>query len=147
MADQLEPGDELLWRQYNAYVGLFKFFISSSIKLNTFYYAITGAIVSFYLTNTQARPLRFALVLPLVFSVALCVVFFWGIMRARDLTEAIGALNDKLAKRSTIAGFRPATETLRGLLVVFFLLQVVNALGLLLLICDLAPIAGTSKGP
>jgi hypothetical protein len=146
MPDHFQPTEELLWRQYNAFIGLFKFYISSLIKLNTFYYAITGAILSFYLTHTEARPLRLALLLPCVLSIALAVIFAWGGLRAKDLTQAMADLNQKLSAVSASASYRPASESLTGLLIIFVILHVLTVLGLIALLLDMVPLSSTIVG-
>jgi len=45
-------------------------------KFNIAFYAITGAIQSYYLTHTEARVLRFALLLPVAFAF-LFGLLFW----------------------------------------------------------------------
>ncbi len=45
-------------------------------KFNIAFYAITGAILSYYLTHTEARVLRFALLLPVAFAF-LFGLLFW----------------------------------------------------------------------
>ena len=44
---------ELLWRQYQLHVDLYKHYLDMTLKFNTFYYAITGGIVSFYFSRAD----------------------------------------------------------------------------------------------
>ena len=39
---------EMLWRQYSLHVDLYKFYLDLAIKINVFYYAVTGAILAYY---------------------------------------------------------------------------------------------------
>ena len=51
-----------LWKQYQLHVDLYKHYLELSLKLNAFSYAVTGAILSFYLSRQQpvGGALRFA---------------------------------------------------------------------------------------
>jgi hypothetical protein len=52
---------ELLWRQYALSVDLYKFYMDLVVKFNVFYYAVTGAILSFFLLTLifKMRSMRF----------------------------------------------------------------------------------------
>jgi hypothetical protein len=139
VSNSLQPSEEVLWRQYNSYLGLYRFYVSSVIKLNVFHFAITGAVLSFYLAHTSDKSLRLALILPFFLSISLVAIFGWGCLRANDLTIAITELNARLATISTVEGFRPATEALWGLLLIFALQNVFTAIGLAALIGDMVP--------
>jgi hypothetical protein len=145
MSSSLQAAEELLWRQYNSYLGLYKFYSSSAIKLNTFHFAITGAVLSFYLAHTSDKALRLALVLPLVFSISLVAIFGWGSLRANDLTSIIAKLSEELSRITNpqvanANGFRPATEALWGLLLIFMVLNLLTALALAALILEIVPL-------
>ena len=43
-----QPSRDVLWKQYELHVTLYKSHMELVVKLMTFYYAVTGAIVSFY---------------------------------------------------------------------------------------------------
>jgi hypothetical protein len=131
---------ESLWRQYNSFLSLYRFYISSLIKLNTLHYAVAGAILSFYLLHSNTPALRLALALPLVFSITLVILFGWGTARAKDMTQAFHQLTDKLSAIQAATPFRPATETLYGLLWVFLVLQTLTAAGLAALLFNLVPL-------
>jgi len=50
-----------LWKQYEISVDLYKHYLKLAIEINVFYYAITGAIVSYYFAHwslKSALPLR-----------------------------------------------------------------------------------------
>jgi hypothetical protein len=61
---------ELLWRQYQLNIDLYKGYLELIVKINVFYYAITGAILSFFFSN-QNHLTKFSLLLPLFMSIAL----------------------------------------------------------------------------
>jgi len=70
------PKREDLRLHYEALIGLFKHYMELLFKFNIAFYAITGAILSYYLTHTEARVLRFALLLPVAFAF-LFGLLFW----------------------------------------------------------------------
>ena len=81
---------EIKWNDYKMNVELFSSYLELSIKLNMFYYAITGAILSFYFTNTEAADTaKYALYLPILLSFGLSVFFIWGARSALILREHI----------------------------------------------------------
>jgi hypothetical protein len=44
---------ELLWRQYELQVELYKQYLDLVLRFNVFYYAITGGILSFFFSREQ----------------------------------------------------------------------------------------------
>ena len=121
---------ELLWKQYKLNVSLYKSYLELAIKINIFYYAITGGILSFYFASQDKGFIKYSLVFPLVMSVALAGFFIFGAERARITRREIFSLRDKL-------GFEAAPEML--VLIVFLsisallFLLVAASLGWLLL--------------
>ena len=77
MAPQPVTSDDL-WKQYEINVDLYKHYLKLTIEINVFYYAITGALLSYYLAHHSQPSLRFALVLPFLMSVLLAVLFIYG---------------------------------------------------------------------
>ena len=66
-----------LWKQYEISVDLYKHYLKLTIEINVFYYAITGAIVSYYFAHRAEAPdIRFALMLPILMSVLLALFLF-----------------------------------------------------------------------
>ena len=65
------------WNRYALHIDLYKFYFDIIIKLNLFYYGITGAILSYYLSKTlNNTQLEYVLFLPIFFGLcftALCV--------------------------------------------------------------------------
>ncbi|HAV1379305.1 TPA: hypothetical protein JG804_004443 [Vibrio parahaemolyticus] len=70
--------DQLNWNRYAMHIDLYKFYFDLIIKINIFYYGITGAILSFYLSsNANNTHLEYALLLPIFFGICftmLCIV-------------------------------------------------------------------------
>ena len=71
------------------------------LKVNLFYYAITGAIVSFYFTHTGDPLVRFALVLPLVMSAAFSGLFIYGAILSRHSRRETFKIRDALGLGNT----------------------------------------------
>lgn len=86
---------ELLWRQYQLNVELYKGYLELVIKMNVFYYAVTGAILSFYFSN-QNDLTKLSLVLPLLMSLALGTFFVVGAWLARVPREETFKIRDAL---------------------------------------------------
>ena len=73
-----QRGQEMLWREYQMSVDLYKFYLELVTKMLVWYYAITGGILSFYFTDKTLPFARWALLLPTGVSVALVLLFVWG---------------------------------------------------------------------
>lgn len=86
---------ELLWRQYELNVDLYKGYLDLVVKMNVFYYAVTGAILSFYFAN-QNDLTQLSLVLPLLMSLALGTFFVIGAWLARVPREETFKIRDAL---------------------------------------------------
>ena len=112
--DTLIDPDNFLWKQYTVYVDLFKFYVDIAWKSTTWYYAITGAILAFYFNNADtANPfLQYALLLPIVLSLGLCVMYSIGAYQAKDLEKRMDYICGELG----ITG-RPHVNILRFFLV------------------------------
>jgi hypothetical protein len=87
---------EILWRQYQLNVDLYKFYVETVVKLNVYFYAITGALASFYFAHPDILLLRYSLLLPLIMSIALCGLFLVGAYLARVPRDEQFQLRDAL---------------------------------------------------
>ena len=123
---QVSP--DLLWKQYELHVNLYKTHMELVVKLMTFYYAITGAIVSYYFAHPDIPLIRWALVLPFLFSVGLAVAAVRG-------TRDAGPVQTEIEGTAVALGLRiyPSTAALKHLLLIAAITCVLVALGLLLL--------------
>ena len=91
---------DLKWNEFKRAVDMHQAYLELAIKLNLFYYAITGSILSFYFTHTELEMAKYALALPILLSASLAVLFLWGTRLAYDLRRHI---------RSTAASLGLAT--------------------------------------
>jgi len=74
---------DLLWKQYDLHIKLYSNYLELLLKFNMFYYAVTGAIVSYYFGRADSPLMKYALLFPILMSVGFCVFFFY----AAGLTE------------------------------------------------------------
>ena len=72
------PDKDLLWKQYELHVDLYKHYLELILKFNVFYYAATGAILSFYFSKTDVSVIKFSLLFPVMMSTAFGIVFLYG---------------------------------------------------------------------
>ena len=94
---------EDLWKQYELHADLYKHYLKLTIEINVLYYAVTGALVSYYLAHRTVASIRFALVLPLLMSFLFGGLFICGAMLNRVSRAEMFEVRDKL-------GFKVAPE-------------------------------------
>ena len=92
----MPPDKDILWKQYSLYVDLYKFYMELTVKINLFYYGITGAILSFYVTHPTTPFVKLALGLPILMSLVLAGIFFYGASLMPILRRDLFDLRDKL---------------------------------------------------
>jgi hypothetical protein len=66
---------EKLWKQYAQHIATYKFYLDMLIKLMTMFFAVSGAMLSFYFTKTEVTTAKYALYLPLLMSLGLFIFF------------------------------------------------------------------------
>jgi hypothetical protein len=101
-ADQRDTHD-LLWKQYALYVDLYKSLFDLFIKVNVFYYGITGAIVVYYLEHTAEPLARYGLLLPIAFSITLGGLYIYA-------GNYVGVLRGELEMLAKELGLRSSPE-------------------------------------
>jgi hypothetical protein len=72
------PTREDVWRQISLHTDLYKHYLELVLKFTAFYFVLTGAIVSFYLSRSNPGVLRFSLLLPIFLGCALALICVWG---------------------------------------------------------------------
>ena len=87
---------ELLWRQFELHVGLYKHYLELSLKMNAAFYAITGAIVSYVLAHREDGVSTAGLFIPVVLGIGLSVLFVYGAVMLRATREEMVAIRDEL---------------------------------------------------
>ncbi|MEP0911747.1 hypothetical protein NDI45_12570 [Leptolyngbya sp. GB1-A1] len=89
--------DNLLWRQYNVFTDLFKFYVNTTWQVITWFYAITGAILVYYFDHAPKNPhLRYALLLPAVLSFGFSQIFKVGARQNKDLADWLDYIRSQL---------------------------------------------------
>jgi hypothetical protein len=119
---------ELMWRQYELNVNLFKFYFDIVVKFNIFYYAITGAILSYYFTHADDPLIKYSLLLPVVMSFAFSYLYLWGIPLLENVRYEISYIASALRLKTA-----PETRVLNRVLLVFGILFGCTGLALLAL--------------
>lgn len=124
------PDKEATLKQHQMIVDLYKFYFEMLLKFLIFYYAVTGAILSFYLSQPNVGFMRYALVLLIFLSVVFGVFSFWGAYR-------VGPLSNEILRVTSILGSEvyPDTAFLKYMLDVAGLLFFVIAVGLFVVSC------------
>ena len=90
--------DNLLWKQYNTYVDIFKFYVNITWQVITWFYAITGAILVYYFDHVKDNSyLRYALVLPAILSFGFFQVFSFGAQQNKDLVRWLNYIRAQLS--------------------------------------------------
>ncbi len=120
---------QLLWKEYELNITTYRGHLELALKINIFYYAITGAILTYYFAHDDQPLIRLALVFPLAMSV--CFAFLFG----------VGAYLSKNTRRDTRElgaqlGFKviPELGILTLFLAIFAALMLLVSAGLFLLI-------------
>lgn len=69
--------NEILWKQYDQHINTYKFYLDMLIKIMTMYFAVSGAMLSFYFTKTEIPDAKLALYLPWLMSIGLFIFSLW----------------------------------------------------------------------
>jgi hypothetical protein len=97
MTSPLSPHPlDLKWRQYATHIELYKFYLDLSFKAFGFYYAVTGAILSFYFAHEADSRIKLALLLPIAMSVSLGGLFIYGGRILGKVRDEVFAIASKL---------------------------------------------------
>lgn len=113
-------------KQYQMMVDVHKFYFEIVLKFLIFHYAVTGAILSFYLSQPSTGVMRFALLFPIFMSVVFSVFTYYGSYRIDYMEEEIIRVTDLLG-----LDVYPDPMFLKYLLRVASLLCIAIAIGLI----------------
>lgn len=80
---------ELIFNHYKIHIELYKHYLELLIKFNLFYYAITGAILSFYFSNHTITFIQYLLIFPLIMSFAFSIFFFYASEKAKNSRKEV----------------------------------------------------------
>ena len=122
---------ELILDLYKHVIDLHKGYLDLAVKLTIAYYAITGAIVSFYFSKPELESMtKWSLLLPILFSFLL---FYFFVDSARSSTVSQKYV-EELAEKLGITTFSTIVITLQQLLCIFSILFLITGIGLLVAI-------------
>lgn len=118
--------DEKLWRQYTSHVDLYKHHLELLLKFTAYYYAITGAIISYYLSRQESQFLVYSLRYPIFVSFIYGWVFLYA---ARTVEADLIAITEVRHSLGLISGremhFLPFALKISGCLFLFTSLSLV----------------------
>ena len=118
--------DEINWKDFEMSVNLHKNYLDLVVKLNLFYYAITGAILSFHFTNEIQSVSVIALILPILMSLLLGFFLIYASKLAWNLRGNI----KKRAKKLNLQVY-PEGIVLVIVCIIFGVIMLTVGLGLL----------------
>lgn len=121
---------DLLWKQYELHVSLYKFYLELTLKVNAAFYAISGAVATYVLTHQAVSAAKAALLIPAVLGVGLTFVAAYGAVMQDQTRNELLAIRDTLQLQTI-----PEIKVLAFLLWVSALGFVAVSFGLLLLWC------------
>lgn len=87
---------EILWKQYDQHITTYKFYLEMLVKLLTMYFAVSGAMLSFYFTKTGIPDAKLALYLPWLMSVGLFIFFSIGAYLSTITRDDVFSIRDQL---------------------------------------------------
>jgi hypothetical protein len=125
MSSQPLPTRAELLRQYEIGIDLYKHYLKLTIELNVFYFAITGAILSYYFAHQAEPMMRWALMLPFLMSVLFGALFIYGGIQQIAYRTEIFRIRDALG-----FGVAPEMLVLSIFLFMFALLMIAVTVGL-----------------
>jgi len=130
----MDENNELLWRQYQQHIDTYKFYLDIVVKLMSFYFVISGAIISHYSSHVASEGAKISLYLPFIMGVGLFVFFSVGVFLSLITRNDVFEIRDKLGLQVA-----PETGVLTMLLTIFSLVLLVCVFGLgCVLWCDIS---------
>ena len=128
----MDEKKEILWRQYQQHIDTYKFYLDIVVKLMTFYFAISGAIFSFYASNSNSENIKLALFLPFIMGIGLLIFFSIGAILSLVTRNDVFEIRDLLGLQVA-----PETGVLTLLLSIFSVVLIVCVGGMgYVLWCD-----------
>jgi hypothetical protein len=116
---------EKLWKQYDQHIVSYKFYLEILVKLMTMYFAVSGAMLSFYFTKVDISTAKLALYLPWLMSVGLFIFFSIGAYLSTITRKDVFNLRDQLE-----LAVSPELGVLTMLLVIFAIITLSCGAGL-----------------
>jgi hypothetical protein len=127
----LTSDKEILWKQYELQIDLYKKYMELILQFNVFYYAATGALISYYFSKSDIDVMKYALLLPVLMSFGFAGLFFYGARAQSVSRDEIFNLRDALGLESA-----PETRVLQVLLCISASLMIVVGTVILVFFCS-----------
>jgi hypothetical protein len=126
------PSPELLWKQYDLQVGLYKSYLELLLKFNVFYYAATGALVSYYFSKPDIPWMKYSLGFPVLMSFGFATLFIYGASQTHVVRQELFDIRDKLGLDTA-----PEYKVLYVFLWISAILMLIAAASLLIMMFDM----------
>lgn len=72
------PDKGITWKNYEIHAKLYKDYLDLVLKFNIFFYAVTGAVLSYCFSKPEVPLMRYAILFPAVMSLAFGAFFVYG---------------------------------------------------------------------
>ena len=116
-----------LWKQNQLHIDLYKHYLELVVKFNVFYYAVTGAILSFYFSKTDVPLIKYSLLFPIILSLGFGGFFFYGASLMKPVRNDIFFIRDALGLYSA-PEVKVLAVVLRISAIMFFVVAICLAL-------------------
>ena len=90
------PSSDILWKQYELQVGLYKDYLKLLLQFNAYYYAATGALLAYYFSHSQTPLMKYSLAFPVLMSAGFSVLFFYEASQISVVRMELFEIRDKL---------------------------------------------------
>ena len=87
---------DLIWKQYEKHIELYKYYLDIVVKINAFHFAISGAIFSFYFAHIDTPDIKWALLLPALMSLCLTLFFTYAAVISLVSRQDVFDLRDQM---------------------------------------------------
>ncbi len=114
-----------LLEHYKVLMDLHKFYFELVLKFTVFHYAVTGGILSFYLSQKNEGFMKYALIFPIIMNLFFALFSFLGALRNPPLAEEVERITDVLGYEA-----HPDLHFLSTILYLSSILYLLIAIGL-----------------
>jgi len=119
--------DELKWNFFELHVKLYEKYLDLVVKINAYYFALTGAMTSYCLAHSSEPNIKLAMLLPIVMGVSVICVWGLAIPRVNNLRKRLESISAEIELDSI-----PAVNVLKWFLVASIVVKGITIIGLLI---------------
>lgn len=105
--------NKALWSCYEKDIELYKFYFEIALKFAVFVFGLTGAIISYYFTNSGEEMIHHSLLFPAILNTFASVVSFISTGSAKKMKTNFDEISKKL-EMEFILNFNPLVYVLRS---------------------------------